>query len=149
MLYFKVITDETTGAITVEGIAEKRTYQTADINVWLSRWDFKTLSYADRIAEAATKHSGKLYIAIDSGPCVSPRFDVVEAPAVGDPVSYAFNGDSYPDGHITHVTPGTLRVVKTDTGSVYYRRRNSGNWRKKGGTWSMIEGHHNERNPSF
>lgn len=149
MLYFKTITDEVTGAITVDGIAEKRTYQTADANLWLSRWDFKTLSYADRIAEAATKFSGKLHIGIDQGANWSPRFDVVEAPAIGDAVSYAFNGDSYPDGHITHITPGTLRVVKTDTGSVYYRRGNSGRWVKKGGTWSMIDGHHNDRNPSF
>lgn len=88
------------------------------------------------------------FIATDSGAHVSPRYDVILAPAVGDAVSYSFNGDSYPDGFISKIS-ASLRVVTTDTGSVYYRRKLSGAWIKKGGTWSMIRGHHNDRNPSF
>lgn len=124
---------------------------------WENRNDWHSLEAAQRIADQLNKAVGQVealfgeprYIAIDHGAHVSPRYDVVEAPQVNEPVSYSFNGDSYPDGKIVSITPRTLRVIKTDTGSVYYRRRNSGIWIKKGGTWSLIKGHHNERNPSF
>lgn len=116
---------------------------------WQSRWDWKDLDTAQQIAEGATKLTGRLHIGIDNGPCVSPRFDIMEAPAVGDEVSYAFNGDYYPDGVITSVTKGSLKVVRTSTGSTYYRRRNTGNWKKAGGTWSLVPGHRTDKNPSF
>lgn len=99
------------------------------------------------IARQATELTGRVHVVIDNGPHRGNRYDILEAPAVGDAVSYAFNGDSYPDGHITHVTAGTLRVIKTDTGSVYYRKKNSGAWVKKGGTWGMIKGHVRKQNP--
>lgn len=121
----------------------------ADRSEWQSRWDWKSFADVERLAASATKAAGKLHIGIDNGAYVSPRFDVGLAPAVGDPVSYGFNGDYYPDGEITHVTEGSLRVVKTSTGSTYYRHKNSGKWTKAGGTWSLVHGHINERNPHF
>lgn len=120
-----------------------------DRNAWQTRHDFKDFAYAERIAASATKATGKLYTAIDNSASVWPRFDVAAAPAVGEPVSYGFNGDYYPDGEITHVTEGTLRVVKTSTGSTYYRHKNTGKWTKAGGTWSLVHGHRDERNPHF
>lgn len=112
----------------------------------VSRWDFKTFDIAKAIAASATKVEGKLYIATDAGPAVSPRYDVIEAPVVGDAVSYAFNGDSYPCGEIVSISK-TLKVIRTSEGKVFHRRRESGCW--KSGGWSMIAGHHDERNPSF
>lgn len=115
----------------------------------VSRWDFDSFAKAEQIAAGATKVTGELHVAVDSGPYVSPRFDVVRAPAVGDKVSYGFNGDYYPDGVIVSVGSGVQMVVKTSTGQTYRRRRQTGSWRQAGGTWSLVQGHIDERNPSF
>lgn len=90
---------------------------------------------------------GELYVATDSGENCYPRYDVVRAPRVGDEVSYAFNGDCYECGVIAKISKSLKRVV-TSTGKVFYRRKNSGAW-LSGVTWSMVQGHHNELNPSF
>lgn len=87
------------------------------------------------------------YIPVDQGPCVLPRFDVIEAPRVGAKVSRAFNGDYYPAGEIVKVS-GSLRRVETSDGTVFYRRRETASWRSKR-TWFMVGGHHSEKNPSF
>lgn len=116
----------------------------------MSRWDFKTFADAEHIAASANKlNDGKQYIATDSGPYVSPRYDVVDVPKVGAPVSYAFNGDYYPCGKIVSVGSGAKMIVRTDTGAVFYRRRLTGTWIKEGGTWMLVRGHHSEKNPSF
>ena len=90
-----------------------------------------------------------LHLACDNGAHTSHRYGVVEAPAVGDDVSYAFNGDYYPCGTVTHVTKGSARVIKTDTGATFYRRRQTSCWKKKGGTWSLVQGHIKRSNPHF
>lgn len=125
---------------------------------WTSRVDFETLEFAELIAREATDNARRasisgnyqLYIAIDSGPGVSPRYDVIAAPMVGDQVSRGFNGDYYPAGRITHVTP-SLRVITTkeESGARYkfYRRGQTGRWVQAGGTWSLVPGVHNERDP--
>jgi len=113
------------------------------------RWDIGSMEHAERLAAQATALTGRTHVATDAGVYRSPRYDVIEPPVVGAPVSYAFNGDSYPDGVVTHVTAGTFRVVKTDTGSVYYRRKKTGTWLKKGGTWSLVSGHCSKQNPHF
>ena len=86
-------------------------------------------------------------IVADAGPHYWPRFSIVTPPAVGDEVSYAFNGDSYPDGEVVKVSK-SLKVVTTSTGAKFYRRRESGAWIKNR-TWSLIPGHVSERNPHF
>lgn len=116
---------------------------------WISRWDIKNLARASEIAAQATALTGELHIADDQGSCVTPRYDVVIAPKIGDKVSYAFNGDYYPDGTIVHVTPGTLRVIKTSTGKTYYKRGDKARWIQTGGTWTLVSGHHDRRNPEF
>lgn len=119
-----------------------------DRNNWLSRHDFKTFFEAETICTAANLNTtGKRYIATDAGAWCSPQFDVIEMPVVGEKVSYAFNGDSRPDGVITKITE-SLRVITTSTGNKYYRKKLTGSWKLRK-TWSMISGHHNERNTSF
>lgn len=116
---------------------------------WIARHEMKVMADAERIAKEATTVTGFAHLAIDNGPGVWPRFDVMVPPRVGEEVSYGFNGDYYPDGEIVHVTPGTFKQIKTSTGSTYYRRKETGGWRKQGGTWWLVPGVHNERNPEF
>lgn len=111
------------------------------------RGDFDVLADAEKIAAQATEATGKLHIATDSGSGCHPRFDVIEAPKVGDKVSQYFNGDSYPRGTIVSVSK-TLKKVTTDTGAEFYRRGNTGAWLINGYA-SMIHGHVSETNPSF
>lgn len=113
-----------------------------------TRNDWKTFERAAQVAQELTEATGTLYIGIDQGSNVSPRYDVIEAPAVGHEVSRGFNGDYYPAGTITKVSD-SLRRVETDQGVVFYRRRNSGTWLQTGGTFAMVRGHRDERNPSF
>lgn len=114
---------------------------------WASRNDFDSLMIAQVIADSATNLTGRKYIATDAGAGCSPRYDVIEAPMVGDDVSYAFNGDYYPCGKIASVSQ-SLRLVVTDTGRKFYRRRNSGAWISQG-MWSMVAGHVERQNPHF
>ena len=126
-------------------ITEER-YDYTDLS-WVTRNDMKTLAQAEDTAAQASALTGKHYVATETPACL-PRFDVVAVPCVGDPVSYSFNGDTYPDGVITSVTTSG-KIVRTDTGSAYYRRAKTGAWVKTGGTWSLVSGHRNERNPHF
>lgn len=111
-----------------------------------NRNDWRSLEEVERIAQELTEATGTLYVGVDSGPNVSPRYDVVEAPVVGAEVSRGFNGDYYPEGTITKVSK-SLRRVETSTGAVFFRRKQSATW--SDGTFSMVRGHINERNPSF
>jgi hypothetical protein len=112
-----------------------------------SRWDWRSLERAEQVAAELTEATGTLYIATDAGPYVSPRFDVIEAPKVGDAISYAFNGDYYPCGEIERISD-SLRVIRSTTGRTFYRRRASGAW-VSDGTWSMVPGHISRMNPEF
>jgi hypothetical protein len=76
-----------------------------------------------------------------------PKFGVIKTPAIGDEVSYAFNGDSYPAGKIIKIS-NSLKRIETDTGVTFYRSGLSGVWLYEK-TWSMIPGHKNKRNMSF
>jgi hypothetical protein len=73
--------------------------------------------------------------------------DIGEAPAVGDEVSYAFNGDYYPCGTIKSIS-ASFRLIITTEGQKFYRRRESACW-KYNGVWSMVDGHREELNPHF
>ncbi len=129
--------------------AEREADATPDWWRDVHRNDFPTFEVAERVAALANDHAGKpgFYIPIDNGPNVSPHYDVIEAPAVDWPVSYAFNGDSYPDGAIVRVGTGPRMTVTTSTGSRFHRRGRSGTWVKEGGTWALRRGHRDERNP--
>lgn len=110
-----------------------------------NRNDWKSFEAAEAIAKAL----GEGYIAVDAGAHVSPRYDVIELPKVGDDVSYGFNGDYYPCGKIIYISRGpNYRKIVTDDGSVFWRLRKTGSW-KKDQTWSLVQGVINKRNPEF
>lgn len=114
---------------------------------WTERWNWTSFETVQTIASYLTAIKGALWIPVDRGPGVSPRFDVVQVPKVGDPVSYGFNGDVYPDGFVTKVSKSL--TVTTSEGYTYRRRKLTGSWVRTGGTWSLIAGHIYEQNPHF
>lgn len=86
------------------------------------------------------------FIVTDEGEGCFPRYDVIQAPQLGDDVSYSFNGDSYPCGKIITIS-ATMKTIKTSEGKVFYRHRETGSW--KSGPWSLIQGTISEQNPHF
>lgn len=116
-------------------------------NGWSSRWDWKDFATVERLARYVTAMTGKTYLPVDAGSSCSPRYDLMEAPRVGDEVSYGFNGDYYPCGKITKITK-TWQIT-TSTGKKFRRRGNAPGFSMEGGTWSMVAGIVDERNPSF
>jgi len=120
----------------------------------VNRSHFQTLDEAQRVAAAASRLGAlghergviDVYLAIDEGPSHSPRYDVVRAPRVGDPVSMRFNGDTYPDGTIVRVSASYRRITTQNT--VYARVGQSGSWVHRGklyvgqeAPWFLVEGH--------
>jgi uncharacterized protein (UPF0248 family) len=89
---------------------------------------------------------------VDRGESVSPRYAVMRAFQVGEPVSYAFNGDYYPCGRIVSITGKDNRIITTRDHNgrerKFWRRRKSESW-KSDGMWSLVSGWHNDQNPSF
>lgn len=144
MLYFKRVP----GGKVVK-VSEEHIRNDDPDYVVVDRWDLKSFDQAEELAEEAYRATGELFLACDKGEWVTPRYDVIRAPKVGNPVSFGFNGDYYPDGYITKVGGTNCSRVYTDTGSVYRRRRRSATWLKAGGTWCMVSGHIDERNPHF
>lgn len=116
----------------------------------ISFWDLKSFEEAKALAaKLIAQNPGVVILPYDKGESVWPRFGICEPPKVGDLVSYAFNGDYYPCGQVKRVTPYTFRIVKTTTGETFYRRGLSPSWVMAGGTWSLVQGHHSEKNPCF
>ncbi len=139
MLYFQ-IQDNVVSGITNEWVR--------DVNSsWECRRDWNTFEEVVWVALSATIFSGEVYIPVDNGEWVSPRYDVIKAPAVGDKVSYTFNGDYYPDGEIVKISASN-KVITTSSGKKYYRKGLTASW-KNSKIWSLVQGHHNERNPHF
>ena len=149
MLHFQVNAEKEIVAVATEYPQGDKQWasNSADGSGWMTRHDIESLEHAGEIAESAQKATGKLYLPVDSGSGVWPRFDVIEAPAVGEAVSYAFNGDYYPCGHIKSIS-ASFRLITTTGGQKFYRRKQSANW-KYNGVWSLVDGHHSELNPSF
>ena len=120
----------------------------------------ETYEQAIAAAERLSEEQGVQYWAEDRGARVSPRYAVIRAFTIGEPVSYGFNGDSYPAGRIVAMSAlpkGSSKAeghriitVQNHNGNVrkFWRRRLSGSW-KYDQTWSLQHGWHNERNPSF
>jgi hypothetical protein len=140
MLYFRLAKN-----LKVVGIATS--HPSSQAREWTYRGEFPTFDHATAIAASATKYAGKLYLATDAGAHTSPRYDVIEAPQVGDDVSKGFNGDRYPEGTITKISASYKRI-ETSTGVVFHRRRQTGAW-VEAGTWTLVRGHHYTQNPSF
>lgn len=114
-------------------------------NGWISRGDIPSFADADSYAALLTEKLGRTFLATDATRSTSPRYDVIEAPKVGDLVSKSFNGDTYPEGVITKITPKWQ--ITTSTGAKFRRFKDSAGWKATGGTWWMTGGHHYEQNP--
>jgi hypothetical protein len=164
MLYAEVIRDRN-GCVLharVMSAAEiEERHRTADYLRMESRNDWRTYEEAQTVANALNRDAGDLhntFQATNAGPYVSPRYDVIDLPRLGDEVSYTFNGDYYPCGRIAGISagPGYRCIVAVDdNGSEYKFWRRCRDGKPTGGawimrrTWSMIQGHHNKRNPEF
>lgn len=110
---------------------------------------FKTFEDAVGAATAANREDGEGYwLPVDRGRSVWPRYAVYATPRVGDPISYAFNGDYRPDGYIRRISP-TMKAITSTTGRRYFRRGENGGAWIHAGQWSMVAGHIDERNPNF
>jgi hypothetical protein len=114
---------------------------------WINRNDILSFARASTLASILSEKLGRLYLPADAGPRTSPRYDVIEAPQVSDEVSRGFNGDYYPCGTITKITP-TYQIT-TSTGAKFRRVKESSRWQETGGGFSMVHGVRDERNPSF
>jgi hypothetical protein len=113
----------------------------------IDAWEIKSFKQAESLAKQKTEVEEKLHIPINHGDHVYPQFDVLEAPAVGDEISRGFNGDYYPCGKIARISK-TMKVITSTDGHKFYRRGESSSW-VNNGTWSMIKGHHDDKNPHF
>ena len=108
---------------------------------------YETEVEANEAAAKLTEESNELHIVTHEPSYVCNKWAVHRVPQVGDFVSYSFNGDSYPDSEIVSVSK-TLKVITTKSGKKYYRYKNHASWRNNG-TWWLVKGFHEERNPSF
>lgn len=139
MIYVKV--NQETGEVQLSSSEEAKQLQYKSIE---TRHDWKTFDHAATIAENLSKFTKELYVAVDNGEWCSPRFDITKVPQVGDEVSYAFNGDSYPCGKVAKVS-ASLKVITTDEGRKFYRKGQTASWKDK--CWCLISGHIYEQNP--
>lgn len=142
MFYFQIIDGE------VRDAKDEISPEERESRLWFCRAGVWAPINTDQIAESATRNLGRTFLSVDHGEHVHPRYEVIEAPAVGDPVSYGFNGDYYPDGEIVKISKNH-KIITTSTGSRYYRRKQTGRWVKQGGTWSLVRCHRSELNPEF
>jgi hypothetical protein len=110
-------------------------------------YEIKDYGHAARIASFA----GPEYRPVDGGHGHWPRYGIVRQPQIGDLVSKSFNGDTYIVGRVVSVSPtGKVVTTRHDDGRTwtFYRRGLTGAW-LNGGMWSLVRGHHEERNPHF
>lgn len=144
MFYFRIVND------TVTQIGVDLSLENYRDPSWISRHDITSFEHAEQIASQANAliGAGTALIPIDNGEHCWPRYDVVEAPKVGDKVSRCINGHYYPDGEIVKVSGQNNRIVTTSTGRKYYRRRLSGAW-VANKFYSMVSGHISRLNPEF
>lgn len=131
----------------VVGAANGVTEAHASGNRYESRWDWKSLEQVQGLAKQLSDATGDLYHGQDKGANVRPRFDIYKAPAVGDEVSMTFNGDYYHCGKIVSIST-SMRKIVTANGTTFWRRGHGALWLNLG-TFAMIPGVHNERNPHF
>ena len=120
---------------------------------WIERWDFPDFEFVTRLAASASALTGEDWIPVDQGPSVSPRYDVMACPRVGEDASRGFNGDYYPVGKVVSISAApTRRVITVDgpRGKLrFYRRGLSSGWTQAGGTWGLVKGVVNRYNQEF
>lgn len=121
-------------------VTEKMVDQTS-----LCHYDFSTFDDVELVAKKFSTESDT-YLAVDRGDHCYPRYDVIRAPKVGEPISRAINGDYYPDGFIARITDGFKTVISTQ--GTRYRRTKTGGW-VANRYFAMVYGHRSELNPHF
>lgn len=131
----------------VVGVADRLTAAYATGHRYESRHDWTSKEQVDAIAAQLTEHTGYLFLGLDNGRNVKPRFDIFKAPKVGDVVSMGFNGDFYPCGRIVSISK-TMKKIVTDNDTIFWRRGESARWLNSG-TFVLVAGERNERNPHF
>ena len=109
---------------------------------------FDNMEAAEAKAAARTEETGENYIAVHTDYAVDP-YVAASLPHVGDEVSMAFNGDYYPVGTIEKISKTYKRITTTD-GRIFTRVGPT-RWKLggKNGAFTLIEGHHDARNPHF
>lgn len=118
------------------------------------------------VTEALDKpEARRTFWAEDRTSSTSPRYAIIRAFVVGEPVSYGFNGDSYPCGRVTKITSSSdaapkgekreeagYRIITTEDvhGVVrkFWRRGLTGRFVHEQ-TWGLQHGWHADQNPSF
>lgn len=96
MLWF---TETENGLVVTEKMVDKTS---------LCHYDFSTFDDVELVAKKFSTESDT-YLAVDHGDHCYPRYDVILAPKVGEPISRAINDDYYPDGFIARITDGNRR----------------------------------------
>jgi hypothetical protein len=115
---------------------------------WKDSWHWKSFEQVEGMARYLTAMTGKTHIGVDHGPHISPRFEIIQPPKVGDEVSRGFNGDYYPCGKIVKITKGWR--ITTSEGIVFNRRKQTATWVETGGgPFCLVPGVRNESNPHF
>ena len=151
MLYFKFENGVAVSAHSAEEVYKESGELRAGYQCRADWTTGRAAEIAADVAASLTTATGALYIVADSGPNVWPRYDVIRAPAIGDIVSKAFNGDSYPCGTVTAIGKGLKRITATDSDgsrTLFYKQGDRAQWLNNG-TWSLRAGAHYSQNPSF
>jgi hypothetical protein len=132
MLYVKV--DENNGLP-----LDIKTHLTSDEHFdmrWKSRGDWKDFDTVKRLALYITFIMGKVYLPVDEMESIYPRYDIIEAPKVGDKIFRYYNGDLHPEGEITKITKKWR--IETSTGVKFNRFKNTSSWREIGTGHRMV-----------
>ena len=119
-----------------------------DMQHWAGH-NFYTHAEAENAAAAMNHHSASREFTVevrDNGSSCSPRYSTQIKAEEGMPVSYAFNGDFYPAGLISKVSPTGKKI--TTTMGITFHRDSLGNYRHDQ-TWHLVLGTHTDKNPSF
>lgn len=139
--------DEAKSVVAVISLQEWSKLDFGAQGAYQSRHDWKNFSDVETVADQLSAFTGDHWVACDKGSGVYPRFDVVQVPKVGDPVSAAFNGDYRPCGFVQKVTD-KLQVTTT-TGHKFRRVKSGAAWRMCNGNECLVAGHVDRTNPHF
>jgi hypothetical protein len=139
--------DEANNVVAAISLQEWSKLDASDQDAYQSRHDWTNFSVVERVAGRLSAFTGDRWVPCDKGSGVYPRFDVVQVPKVGDPVSAAFNGDYRPCGFVQKVTD-KLQVTTT-TGHKFRRVKATAAWRMCNGSECLVGGHIDRTNPHF
>lgn len=110
---------------------------------WMNRNDFKSFAHAEMLADDLNALGCVQFMPVSW----NEGWDIIKTPQIGDDVSRGFNGDVYPCGKITKITPSFQ--ITTSTGHKFRRVKDTGKWVEIGGSFYMIPGVVSKLNPHF